>query len=94
MTATLELSRQEDVYDVTGQTSANDARANADHVGVIVKPCHARTECVGANRGAHSTVTVGGDGHPDPRPTHQNSACEPSVDDALRKKVREVRVID
>src|SRR5437667_383755 len=58
---TLELRGEPDPQDLVGQPLGDDARADRQHIGVVVPPRVLRGVEVVAERGAHAVHLVGGD---------------------------------
>ena len=73
MAAALEIGGQKDVNQFAGKAGADDARAHAQHVGVVMQACVLGREIIGAAGGANTLDLVGGHGDADARAAAQNA---------------------
>src|SRR5512137_1077015 len=92
--ATLEGRGQEDVDDGGAQPGPGDPGPEAEHVGVVVGPGHARLVLGAAQGGPHAGELVGGDADADPGAADQQAEAGPAGAHRLADQDREVRVVD
>ena len=93
MTPALEGARHEGVEDVLGDPYPDHARAEAEHVRVVVGAGGFRGERVGAERGTNAVATVGRDRHADAGATHEQTEAPGVGEHGVRDARRPIRVV-
>ena len=73
VSATLEAVSEEGVDDIKGEAGADNSRAHAEHVSVVVESGHLRRVGVGAERRADALVLIRAHRHTDARATDKNT---------------------
>src|SRR5579859_5459929 len=80
--------------DVASLLFIEEARADGEHVGVVVLAAELGLGDIRNMRGADAGNFVGGDGHSDTAAAHQNAEVGAMVRDALADLLREVGIVN
>jgi len=85
----VERGAEKNLYDTPSKLVANNARAEADNIGVVMTPCHFGRICIVAERRADTANFVGRKRHANARSAYENGffifACNNSASRLLRK---------
>ena len=93
MTAARKLGFQPDLHDHAGQLAANHARAQGEHIRVVVLAAHLRGEAVGADHAADALHLVGRQGDADARAAAQDAALALAAGDSVGRLLAEDGVV-
>ena len=94
MPAAVEVRVEEDAEDLLGHSEPEHPRPEAEHVGVVVAPCHLGGEGVVAERAAHAGVAVDRHAHAEPGAADQNAEGGSSALELPGELMGEIRVVD
>ena len=94
MSASVERSVQKCVHDLQHQPCPDHARAEGDHIRVVVVARRLGAEHIVTERAAYAVHFIGGDRHADPRTADQDTEIALAQRDAFRRRQCVIGVVD
>lgn len=93
MTAFLEFGGEPNFHEIDGSLMIDGARPQAEHVGIIVRPAHARGELVDGQGGPNPWKLIGGNAHSHARAADEDAPVGAGIGNFGSHDVGIVRVV-